>query len=58
MRLTGNEPFKKPHDNVCNIATLYPQYYQMVVLADSGVNSVKDLKGKASPRSSAAIPAR
>jgi len=45
--LTGNEPFKKPHDNVCNIATFYPQYYQMVVLADSGVNSVKDLKGKA-----------
>ena len=45
--LTGAEPFKKPHDNVCNIATLYPQYYQMVVLADSGVNSVKDLKGKA-----------
>jgi uncharacterized protein len=45
--LVGNEPFKKPHDNVCNIATFYPQYYQMVVLADSGVNSVKDLKGKA-----------
>jgi uncharacterized protein len=45
--LTGAEPFKKPHDNVCNIATFYPQYYQMVVLADSGVNSVKDLKGKA-----------
>jgi TRAP transporter TAXI family solute receptor len=44
--LTGAEPFKKPHDNVCNIATFYPQYYQMVVLADSGVNSVKDLKGK------------
>ncbi len=45
--LVGNEPFKKPHANVCNIATFYPQYYQMVVLADSGVNSVKDLKGKA-----------
>ena len=45
--LTGAEPFKKPHANVCNIATFYPQYYQMVVLADSGVNSVKDLKGKA-----------
>jgi TRAP transporter TAXI family solute receptor len=44
--LTGAEPFKKPHTNVCNIATFYPQYYQMVVLADSGVNSVKDLKGK------------
>lgn len=45
--LVGNEPFKKPHDNVCNIATFYPQYYQMVVLADSGVNTIKDLKGKA-----------
>ncbi len=45
--LVGNEPFKKPHENVCNVATFYPQYYQMVVLADSGVNSVKDLKGKA-----------
>ncbi len=44
--LVGNEPFKKPHDNVCNIATFYPQYYQLVVLADSGVDSVKDLKGK------------
>jgi TRAP transporter TAXI family solute receptor len=44
--LVGNEPFKKPHKNVCNIATFYPQYYQMVVPADSGINSVKDLKGK------------
>ena len=45
--LVGNEPFKKPHENVCNVATFYPQYYQMVVLADSGINSIKDLKGKA-----------
>jgi TRAP transporter TAXI family solute receptor len=44
--LTGAEPFKKPHDNVCNVATLYPQYYQLVVPADAGINSVKDLKGK------------
>jgi uncharacterized protein len=44
--LAGNEPFKKPHANVCNIATLYPQYYQFVVLADAGVNKVADLKGK------------
>jgi TRAP transporter TAXI family solute receptor len=44
--IAGNEPFKKPHKNVCNIATLYPQYYQMVVLANSGINSVADLKGK------------
>jgi len=44
--LAGNEPFKKPHTNVCNIATFYPQYYQLVVPADAGINSVKDLKGK------------
>lgn len=44
--LVGNEPFKKPHDNVCNIATFYPQYYQLIVPADAGINSVKDLKGK------------
>jgi TRAP transporter TAXI family solute receptor len=44
--VAGKAPFNKPHDNVCNIATLYPQYYQLVVPADSGINSVKDLKGK------------
>lgn len=44
--LVGNEPFKKPHNNVCNIATFYPQYYQLAVPIDSGINSVKDLKGK------------
>jgi uncharacterized protein len=45
--VAGKPPFNKPHANVCNIATLYPQYFQVVVRADSGVNSVKDLKGKA-----------
>jgi TRAP transporter TAXI family solute receptor len=44
--VAGREPFKKPHANVCNVATLYPQYYQMVVPANSGINSIKDLKGK------------
>jgi TRAP transporter TAXI family solute receptor len=44
--LAGREPFKKPHKNVCNIATLYPQYYQLVVRADANINSVADLKGK------------
>ena len=44
--LVGNEPFKKPHTNVCNVATLYPQYFQVVVRGDAGINSVKDLKGK------------
>jgi TRAP transporter TAXI family solute receptor len=45
--IAGKAPFNKPHDNVCNVATLYPQYFQVVVRADSGINSVKDLKGKA-----------
>lgn len=44
--LNGTAPFPKATTNVCNIATLYPQYYQMVVRADAGVNSIKDLKGK------------
>lgn len=42
----GKPPFNKPHKNVCNVATLYPQYYQLVVPADAGIDSVKDLKGK------------
>jgi uncharacterized protein len=45
--LAGPPPFNKPHANVCNVATLYPQYFQIVVRADSGINSVKDFKGKA-----------
>ncbi len=44
--VAGREPFKGPHTNVCNVATLYPQYFQVVVLANAGINSLKDLKGK------------
>jgi hypothetical protein len=44
--MSGRPPFNKPHDNVCNIASLYPQYFQFVVLADSGINKISDLKGK------------
>jgi TRAP transporter TAXI family solute receptor len=44
--MSGKPPFNKPHKNVCNVATLYPQYYQFVVLADSGINKFEDLKGK------------
>ena len=55
--VAGREPFKKPHTNVCNLATLYPQYFQVVVRIDANVNSVKDLKGKgiaAQPRGNTA----
>jgi len=44
--VAGRPPFNKPHANVCNIATLYPQYYQLVVPVEAGINSVKDMKGK------------
>jgi TRAP transporter TAXI family solute receptor len=43
---TGEPPLDKKHDKVCNVATLYPQYFQVVVTADSGINSIKDVKGK------------
>ncbi|MCI0484893.1 MAG: TAXI family TRAP transporter solute-binding subunit [candidate division NC10 bacterium] len=45
--VAGRPPFKGPTNNVMQLANLYPQYFQMVVLADSGINSVADLKGKA-----------
>lgn len=45
--LAGNAPFPKKHENICNVASLYPQYFQMLVPADSGIKTVKDLKGKA-----------
>jgi len=55
--IKGAAPFNKPHTNVCNIATLYPQYFQVVVRIDAGVNAIKDLKGKgiaAQPRGNTA----
>lgn len=42
----GKPPFPKATTNVCNLATLYPQYYQLVVNADAGVNTIAELKGK------------
>ncbi len=44
--IAGRPPFKKKHTDVCNVASLYPQYFQFVVLADSGINKGSDLKGK------------
>lgn len=45
--LAGNPPFPKKQTDICNVATLYPQYFQMLVSADSDIKSAKDLKGKA-----------
>jgi len=45
--VAGRDPFKAPTKNVMQLANLYPQYFQMVVLEDSGIKTVADLKGKA-----------
>ena len=45
--IRGHEPFKQKTDNVCQLSTLYFQYFHAVALADAGVRSGADLKGKA-----------
>lgn len=45
--INGNDPFPQKVQNVRHVATLYKQYFQLVVLADSKITSVADLKGKA-----------
>jgi len=42
----GRPPFKQKMTQMRQLANLYPQYFQMVVLEDSGIKSVEDLKGK------------
>jgi uncharacterized protein len=45
--INGEPPFTAPAVNVCNLATLYPQYFQVVTLAGSGIESPADLRGRA-----------
>jgi TRAP transporter TAXI family solute receptor len=42
----GTAPFDAPTKNVCHIGTLYFQYFQMIALADAGINTPADAKGK------------
>ncbi|PLC53353.1 C4-dicarboxylate ABC transporter substrate-binding protein [Pollutimonas nitritireducens] len=44
--VAGRAPFDTKADNVCNVATLYPQYFQIVANADAGIDSLADSKGK------------
>ena len=44
--VAGRAPFDAKTGNVCNVASLYPQYFQVVANADAGINSMGDLKGK------------
>jgi TRAP transporter TAXI family solute receptor len=44
--LAGRAPYPKAVTKVCQIANLYPQYFQVVALNDAKVASFADLKGK------------
>ena len=44
--VNGTAPFTEKQTNVCQVATLYFQYFHMVALADAGVKTVSDAKGK------------
>lgn len=45
--LNGQAPFRGEAANIRHLATLYPQWFQFVAAADSGVNSVSDMAGRA-----------
>lgn len=45
--IAGRQPYPKKVTKVCQVANLYPQYFQVAALADARINSYADLKGKA-----------
>ena len=44
--LEGRVPYPKKVTKVCQLANLYPQYWQVVALANANVNTFADFKGK------------
>jgi uncharacterized protein len=44
--IAGRAPYPKQVKNVCQVANLYPQYFQVVASADAKVTSFADFKGK------------
>ena len=42
----GVPPFKQKTANVCQLANIYPQYFQVVATNSSNINSYADIKGK------------
>lgn len=44
--LAGKPPFRNKVENVCNLGTLYPQWFQIVARDDAEVTSIADFKGK------------
>lgn len=45
--IDGRPPFTDKATHVCNVATLYPQFFQVVTLPEAEIRSPADLKGKA-----------
>jgi TRAP transporter TAXI family solute receptor len=43
--INGKPPFDEQAENVCNLATLYPQYFQIVTTADTGIENINDIAG-------------
>lgn len=46
LGILGEAPYPKKVTKVCQLANLYPQYFQVVAAANANVNSFADLKGK------------
>ncbi len=44
--VAGRAPYPRKTTNVCQVANLYPQYFQVAALADADIKSYADLKGK------------
>jgi len=44
--VAGRAPYPRKATKVCQVANLYPQYFQVVALQDAKIASYKDLKGK------------
>ncbi len=44
--IAGNPPYPRKTTKVCQLANLYPQYFQVVALTDAKVGTFADMKGK------------
>lgn len=44
--IAGAAPYPRKVTKVCQLANLYPQYFQVVATADAKIGSLADLKGK------------
>ncbi|WP_144182666.1 TAXI family TRAP transporter solute-binding subunit [Elioraea rosea] len=44
--LNGEAPFPRKVTKVCNLGNLYPQYFQVVTVADANITRIADLRGK------------